>query len=154
MFEFVEFSVVSLHAFKLIIVGPDPGGSSEGVLLPVSTNLWNIWERVVVELSSLEGGVCVQVRFNILLPSFSVGSGFVLGEGVISFVSSHGISPGLVDTGPFRGMGSIVSPGFAVIGIFISDGSSASSRYNISGGFPEVAKAFFGVGVAGGGGLS
>ena len=100
MFEFVEFSVVSLHAFKLIIIGPDPSGSSERVFSPVGTNLWNIWERVVVELSSLEGGVSVQVRFNILLPSFSVGSGFVLGEGVRSFVSSHGISPGLVDSSP------------------------------------------------------
>ena len=42
----------------------------------------------------------------------------------------------------------------AVSSSFFGDGSSASSRYNISGGLPEVAKALFGEVVAGGGGLS
>jgi len=147
LFEFVEFSVVSLHAFKLIIIGPDPCLSSEVVFLPVGTNLWDIWEVVVVELSSGKFDVGVQVRWDILLPS----SGFL--ENVGTFVSRHGISPVVVDSIPFAG-GGVISPFLAVSSIFVGDGSLSSSVYNVSGGLPESAKAFSGEGVAGVGGLS
>lgn len=60
----------------------------------VSSNLWNIWERITESLSSGEVNVSSKISGGVLCPSVVLE--FSMSNSVSLLVSSHGVTPSLV----------------------------------------------------------
>ena len=93
MFVSVESVVVSLHAVKLIFIGPDPGRSWE----VVESGTWDIWEGISEDCSSGEFGVFEEIVWCSLLTPVIGLSWF--GRVSHDFVISDSIGPGFWGNG-------------------------------------------------------
>jgi len=105
LFVSVESIVVSLHAAKLILIGPDPGRSWE----VVESSTWDIWEGIIENFSSGEGDGFEEIVWSSSLAPVTglswfsrVSHDFVIGNSIRpgfwgDGVLSRGSNPGEVE---------------------------------------------------------